>query len=107
MPLRVCDQPLDDGLCSRPIADPEKHGRRRAQTIATVDWMGQRTCLIECLLRDLHGPIGITLKPERASERDRCGAADAPVESTDAVTIDRLAVQKRLMQHCLAVFPGA
>src|SRR5882762_9191489 len=107
MPLRVCDQSLDDGLCGRPIADPEKHGHRVNQTVAQVDWMSQLTRLIECLLRDFHRLLSIPLKPERASERDRCGAAAAPVESTDAVTIDLFSMPRRLrIQYCLEVHSG-
>src|SRR5260221_3040209 len=99
MPSRVCDQALDGGFRSRPIADPEEHGRGVDQNNAQSDWMGQRTCLIERLPRKLRGPIGIALNPQRASQRD---------QSTDAVTMDQVGIPRRLrMQYCLAVLSGA
>src|SRR5882757_2199733 len=93
IPLRVRDQPLDNGLCCRRVAAPHEYGRRVEQTMAQADWMRiQLAGLIEYLTRDFYGPLGMALEPQHSSQRDRYSAAGAPVDSTEPVTMDRPAV---------------
>jgi len=93
MPLRLSDQSLDEGLCSWPIADPKKHGHRVDQAIAQVDWMSSLPASSSVCCATFT-PAQHTLKPERASERERRGTAATPVQSSDAVTRNQFAMPR-------------
>jgi hypothetical protein len=59
--FRTCDQPISSPVCFRPIACPEKNGRRGDRTDTKRDGMVERVRPMECLRCNRYRAAGTAL----------------------------------------------